>query len=228
MLWPMPAPDSHALSISAENYAKAIYTLTRGEGETASTTDLARRLDLSPGSISTMIKRLDDAGLAEHVPYRGVRLTPEGERVALRIIRRHRLLELFLVTTLDIPWEDVHRHAESLEHAVSDELIEIIAKRLGDPLTDPHGDPIPTRDLEVDERVTQSLADLEPGGTATLARVSDADPDMLRFLAKHRIAIGSQVEMIDQLPFDGPFRIRVGGRIHSLGPALARAIRVAG
>jgi DtxR family Mn-dependent transcriptional regulator len=165
--------------------------------------------------------------LVAHAPYRGVRLTASGERLALRVIRRHRLIELFLVTSLDIPWDEVHRYAEDLEHAASDELVEVIAEKLGDPLSDPHGDPIPTSGLEIDEGVTESLADLEPGERARFVRVSDADPEMLRHLSEEEIEIGSELEMVGRQPFEGPCRVKIAGRDHDLGLALARAMRVA-
>ena len=217
--------DEPAFSASVEDYAKAIYSLTRGRGP-AATSDLAERLGLTAGSVSAMVKRLDAAGLVEHVPYHGVRLTDEGERLALSVIRRHRLLETFLTTSLDIAWDDVHRFADALEHAASDELIEIIAAKLGDPVVDPHGDPIPTRDLVIDDRRTQSIADLAAGERATVVRVSDSDPEMLRYLADQGIAIGDEVEMVGRQPFDGPCEIRIGADTHLLGQPLARAIRV--
>ncbi len=222
----MPAPGARALSTPVEDYLKAIYSAIQADTDTASTSELARRLALTTGSVSTMVRRLDDAGLVEHVPYHGVRLTSEGTRAALSVIRRHRLLELFLATTLDIPWEDLHGYAEALEHAASDELIEIIASKLGDPPTDPHGDPIPSRELNIDARATQSLATLEPGQHATLARVSDSDPAMLLYLTDHDIAIGARLQMIDRQPFEGPCEIRIGPRTHALGLKLARAMRV--
>lgn len=217
-----PGPPSAA----AEDYVKAIYSLTRRAPGGASTSDLAERLGVANGSVSTMLRRLDDGGLVDHAPYKGVRLTAEGERLALGVLRRHRLLELFLNTSLDIPWEDVHRYAEELEHSASDELVEIIAARLGDPVFDPHGDPIPTRDLVIDEGVTVSLADLAPKERAILVRVSDSDPEMLRYLAEQGIGIGDELEMVGREPFDGPCGIRIGTRRHDLGLGLARAMRV--
>ena len=149
-----------SVSASVEDYVKAIYALTLEPDQTASTSQIADRLGLTAGSVSTMVKRMDASGLAEHVPYRGVRLTPAGRQLALRVIRRHRLLELFLSTSLDIPWEDVHRFADALEHAASDELIELMAAKLGDPVADPHGDPIPNRLLEIDDRTQPTIFDL--------------------------------------------------------------------
>jgi DtxR family Mn-dependent transcriptional regulator len=142
------------------------------------------------------------------------------------VIRRHRLLELFLAQSLDIPWDDVHRHADALEHVVSDDLIEIIAEKLGDPTSDPHGDPIPSRDLVIDDPASLRLSELEPGVRARLVRVSDSDPAMLRYLAERGIAIGDEVEMIGRQPFEGPCEIRIGDRTHLLGLALARAMHV--
>ncbi|HTW12796.1 MAG TPA: metal-dependent transcriptional regulator, partial [Solirubrobacteraceae bacterium] len=209
------SPPNHSAPV--EDYLKAIYSLTSGGKPPASTSQIADRLGITAGSVSTMLKRMDTAGLAEHVPYRGVRLTPAGRQLALGVVRRHRLIESFLATSLDIPWEDVHRYAEALEHAVSDELIELIAAKLGDPAADPHGDPIPNRLLEVDERAQPSLADLAVGERATITRVSDADPEMLRYLTEQRIGIGDRVEVVARQPFDGPTEVRVGGQAHSLG-----------
>ncbi|MFT3863285.1 MAG: metal-dependent transcriptional regulator [Solirubrobacterales bacterium] len=224
----MPTTELPAApSIATEDYMKAIYSLTRRDPDGASTTDLAERLGVARGSVSTMLRRLDESGLVTHVPYKGVRLTGAGEQLALRVIRRHRLIELFLVTSLEIPWDEVHRYAEDLEHAASDELVEVIARKLGDPPADPHGDPIPTSGLEIDEGVTEALAELEPGERATFVRVSDADPEMLRHLSEEGIAIGDRLEMVGRAPFDGPWSVVIDGREHDLGPTLARSMRVA-
>ena len=222
----METIDVRVHSAPVEDYVKAIYSLTHREGENASTSELAQYLQLTPGSVSTMIKRLNQAGLVEHSPYHGARLTPEGQRVALAVIRRHRLLELFLASALDIPWEDVDRYADALEHSATDELIEIIAHKLGDPVSDPHGDPIPTRNLQINDQATRSLADLDPGQRATLVRVSDKDPAMLRYLTQQGITIGDEIQMIARHPFDGPCEVRIGDRTHTLGLTLAHAIRV--
>lgn len=212
-------------SASVEDYLKAIYSLSRS-GQRASTTKLAERLGFAPSSVSTMVSRLAETDLADYVPYEGVRLTGAGEREALRVIRRHRLLEAFLASSLGIPWDEVHAYAEQLEHSASDELIELIAAKLGDPSIDPHGDPIPTRELTIEEGATECLTELEPGGRATIVRVSDSDPEMLRYLNERQIGIGDELRMLGRDPFDGPYRVRIGGGEHRLGPALARAIRV--
>ncbi len=216
-----------SVSAPVEDYVKAIYALTLELDQTASTSQIADRLGLTAGSVSTMIKRMDAAGLAEHVPYRGVRLTPAGRKLALGVIRRHRLLELFLATSLDIPWEDVHRFADALEHAASDELIELIAAKLGDPVADPHGDPIPNRLLEVDDRTQPTIIDLSPGDRARVVRVSDSEPQMLRYLSEQGIGIGAELELVDRQPFDGPCLVRLcDGQDRSLGIRLAQAIHV--
>jgi len=216
-----------AVSAPVEDYVKAIYALTLGPDQAASTSQIAERLGVTAGSVSTMLKRMDTAGLAEHVPYRGVRLTPSGRTLALGVIRRHRLLELFLSTSLDIPWEDVHRYADALEHAASDELIELIAAKLGDPVADPHGDPIPNRLLEVDDRTQPTIVDLSPGDRGRIVRVSDSEPEMLRYLTEQGIGIGAELQMIERQPFDGPCLVRLpDNQDRSLGIRLAQAIHV--
>jgi len=211
---------------AVEDYAKAIYSLTGWGPETASTNDLAARLGVKPGSVSAMIKKLDDAGLVERVPYHGVRLTADGTRVALGVLRRHRLLELFLAEVLDVPWERVHDEAEVLEHALSEDLTELISSKLGDPSFDPHGDPIPTRDLDLEETATETLASMAPGDRATFVRVSDSNPEMLAYLSDCGISVGDGFEMVERQPFDGPVSIRIDGRTHVLGLTLAEAMRV--
>ena len=223
----MQATLNPAVSAPVEDYVKAIYALTLEPDQAASTSQIAERLGLTAGSVSMMVKRMDASGLAEHVPYRGARLTPAGRQLALSVIRRHRLLELFLATSLEIPWEDVHRFAEALEHAASDELIELIAIKLGDPVADPHGDPIPNRRLEVDDRAQPTLAELRLGEHARIVRVSDAEPEMLRYLTEQGIGIGAEFELVDRQPFDGPCLVRLQDRSErSLGIRLAQAIHV--
>jgi DtxR family Mn-dependent transcriptional regulator len=169
-------------STAVQDYAKAIYSLQGRAGEPVSTSAIADRLGVSAASASAMVKRLAALGMVEHEPYRGVELTAAGEKVALEVIRHHRLIELYLAEALGMPWDRVHEEAEVLEHAISPELSELIAAKLGNPTHDPHGDPIPTVEGEIEERPTRSLADLEPGERGTFVRVSDADPEMLRYL----------------------------------------------
>jgi DtxR family Mn-dependent transcriptional regulator len=157
-----------------------------------------------------------------------VQLTSKGAQVALEVIRHHRLLELYLAETLGVPWDRVHDEAEVLEHVLSEELEELIAAKLGHPTHDPHGDPIPTRELEIDDVAHPTLQELEPGDAGVFVRVSDADPSMLRYLADRGIRPGATFAVVDKQPFDGPVFARFGddAEVHVLGGALARAMRV--
>lgn len=211
---------------AVQDYAKAIYAIEQRHGDVVSTTALANRLGVTSGSASSMLKRLDGLGLVAHVPYRGVRLTDRGRRVAIDVLRRHRLLERFLTDELGVPWDQVHAEAEVLEHVLSENLAERIAAKLGYPSHDPHGDPIPTVDGHVDDIETRSLADLQPGEGGVLARVSDSDPELLRYLADRGIAIGMKVAVQGCEPFEGPLSVMLDEREHVLGRAVARAIRV--
>ena len=213
-------------SEAVENYAKAIYSLQHRTGEPVATNDLADRLAVTAASASGMIKKLADLGLVAHVPYRGVQLTEEGERLALEVLRHHRLLELYLATQLDVPWDRVHEEAEALEHVLSEDLEARIAAKLGNPTRDPHGDPIPTASGEIDETPTRSLGDLSPGERGRFARVSDSNPEMLRYLSDRGIGPGDELECVGREPFGGPLTVRANGREHALGDMLARAMRV--
>jgi DtxR family transcriptional regulator, Mn-dependent transcriptional regulator len=209
-----------------EDYAKAIYALQIRCDGAVSTTALAERLAVTPASASGMMRKLDELGLVSHVPYRGVLLTESGVRLALEVIRHHRLLELYLSETLGVPWDRVHDEAEVLEHVLSEDLEALIAAKLGDPTHDPHGDPIPSADLVLEEESTESLAALEPGTAGTFVRISDSDPDMLRYLAERGIAPGAELTVHDKQPFGGPLFVAFGKRVHVLGGALAGAMRV--
>jgi DtxR family Mn-dependent transcriptional regulator len=213
-------------SNAVEDYVKAIYTLQdRGDGA-VTTNALACRLNVTPASASGMVRKLSEQGLATHVPYRGVRLTDAGTKVALEVLRHHRLLELYLAETLGVPWDRVHDEAEVLEHVLSEDLEALIAAKLGHPTHDPHGDPIPTADLELPEEPTESLAELQPGDAGTFVRVSDSDPEMLRYLGERGIAPGDVLRVEDRQPFGGPLFVRFGRRVHVLGGRLAGAMRV--
>lgn len=214
------------LSPAVQDYAKAIYALESREGAAVTMNRLADRLGVTSASASGMVKKLAELGLVDHAPYRGVQLTPPGERLALEVLRRHRLLELFLAKLLDMPWDQVHDEAEILEHALSAQLEEIIATKLGDPTRDPHGDPIPSRRLEVDERQTRSLESLQPGDRGTFVRVSDSDPAMLRYLAARGIAPGSTLKVVERQPFGGPLLVRFSQETHPIGGDLAKGMRV--
>jgi DtxR family transcriptional regulator, Mn-dependent transcriptional regulator len=215
-----------ASSPAIEDYSKAIYALEQRGPEPVSTNALAERLGVTPASASGMVKRLGELGLVTHQPYRGVSLTESGRRLALEVIRHHRLLELYLVQDLGVPWDRVHEEAEVLEHVLSEELEELIAAKLGHPTHDPHGDPIPTADLTIDEPPTDSLDSLPKGACGLLVRVSDSDPEMLRYLADRGIAPGDAFEVIDRQPFGGPLFVRFGSDVHPLGGQLALAMRV--
>jgi DtxR family Mn-dependent transcriptional regulator len=222
--------DDRPVGAAVEDYAKAIYALEeRTEGVGVTTTALAERLGVTPASASAMVKKLDGLGLATHRPYHGVQLTPAGAKVALEVMRHHRLLELFLAEELGVPWDRVHQEAEVLEHVLSEELEAVIADRLGNPTHDPHGDPIPTADGAIDDCATAALDELQPGARGTFTRVSDADPEMLRYLAARRIFPGDSFEVVDRQPFGGPLFARfaaAGDEVHVLGGDLARAMRV--
>jgi DtxR family transcriptional regulator, Mn-dependent transcriptional regulator len=218
------------VSSAVQDYAKAIYSLEQRceEGAAVSTNALAERLGVSAASASSMVKKLDGLGLVEHVPYRGVVLTTRGMSVALEVLRHHRLLERFLAEELGVPWDRVHDEAEVLEHVLSEELEELIAAKLGHPTIDPHGDPIPTADLRIVEAPTVGMDGLEIGDTGRFVRVSDSDPEMLRYLGARGISPGDPFEIVDKQPFGGPVFARFGDSadIHPLGGLLAAAMRV--
>jgi DtxR family transcriptional regulator, Mn-dependent transcriptional regulator len=215
------------LSSAVEDYAKAIYALQeRGEGCAVTTNALAERLGVTPASASAMVKKLAAMGLVTHVPYKGVELTSKGSAIALEIIRHHRLLEAYLSESLGLPWDRVHDEAEVLEHVLSEELEELIAAKLGNPTHDPHGDPIPTREGLMPAEPTVSMQALATGDCGRFVRISDADPEMLRYLAARGIAPGDDFEIVDKQPFEGPVFARFAGEVHVLGGSLARAMRV--
>jgi DtxR family transcriptional regulator, Mn-dependent transcriptional regulator len=215
------------VSSAVQDYAKAIYALEqRAEGSAVTTNALADRLGVSAASASGMVKKLDGLGLVEHVPYKGVVLTPRGMKVALEVLRHHRLLERYLSEELGVPWDRVHDEAEVLEHVLSEDLEELIAAKLGHPTIDPHGDPIPTRDLEIIEPDTVGMEALEPGDAGIFVRISDSDPEMLRYLSARGIAPGDRFEVVDKQPFGGPMFLRFGEDVHALGGRLVAAMRV--
>lgn len=220
---------STEVSPALEDCAKAIYALAqRAGGEPVTTNALADRLGLSPASVTALVKRLAERGLAEHRPYRGVRLTSRGERVALEVLRHHRLLERYLAEELGLPWDQVHEDAEVLEHVLSERLEQAIAAKLGDPSVDPHGDPIPGADLVLDDGPTTALDDHGAGVVLRFVRVSDADQAVLRHLEALGVRLGCEIELIEREPFGGSLIARVEGVPGRtvLGPELARAMRV--
>jgi len=211
---------------AVEDYAKAIYALEERDGGPVGTTVLAERLDVAPSTVTAMAKRLEEMGLVDYTPYRGVVLTRRGRRVALEVVRHHRLLEAFLATSLDMPWDQVHDEAEVLEHYISEDLERRIANKLGDPSHDPHGDPIPSAELDIAEDETVRLAELEPGDGGLFERVSDRDSEMLRFLADRGIRPGCRLVLRARDPFEGPLYVEIDGAEHVLGHRLAAAMRV--
>ena len=218
-------PDA-ANTEAVEDYAKAIYTLALRAQGPVGTSAVAERLGVSPGTVTSMLKRMADLGLLSYEPYHGVTLTDAGERVALEVIRHHRLIEAFLAESLDMPWDRVHDEAEVLEHYISEDLERLISEKLGDPRIDPHGDPIPSAELALDEDQTVRLEELEEGVTATFTRVSDSDPEMLRYLAERGITPGVALRVTGRQPFGGPLLVEAAGAEHAFGGELSRAIRV--
>ena len=220
-----PGPSAAAAVTPAmQDYLKAVYRLR--DGGAVTTQRLAEELGVSGPSVTNMVKRLDELGLLRHARYQGVELTDEGARVALEVTRHHRLLELFLAETLGYPWDEVHAEAERLEHHISEEMEARIDAALGHPTVDPHGDPIPTRDGDVPGAPEARLLDLIPGEEGVVRRVSDRDPDRLRYLARLNLRPGATVRLLEALPFDGPLRVRVDDAEHVIGRTLAAAVRV--
>ena len=219
------AEEHDELTGPVEDYLKAIYDIERREGA-AATNDIAQRLAVAPASVSGMVRRLADQGLLAHERYKGVKLTSAGRRAALRTIRRHRIIEAYLAGALGYPWDRVHAEAERLEHAASDELIDRMAAAIGEPVVDPHGAPIPTREGAVDERRLLSLAELPLGQRARVLRVSDEDPGMLRYLGEMGITPGETLTVEGREPFGGPITLRIGDVLRSIGPELAAHVRV--
>jgi DtxR family Mn-dependent transcriptional regulator len=217
-----------ALSRSAEDYLKAIYGLCES-GDPASTSAIAEELDIQPASVTGMVKRLAESGLLEHVPYRGVRLTATGTREALRVLRRHRILETYLCERLGFSWEDVHGEAERLEHAASDGLIERMAAALEFPSHDPHGAPIPTRSGDIETTDSSTLADVQPGDRVRIRAVKDEHSADLRSMAAEGLVPGARVLVTETQRVEGAVEISLGGEdepSRSVQDQLARQIFV--
>jgi DtxR family Mn-dependent transcriptional regulator len=208
------------LTRSVEDYLKSVFHLT-SQGGFATTSGIAEMLEIAPPSVSGMMKRLSETGLIEHVPYRGVQLTPQGRRAALQMIRRHRILEVYLTTKLGYDWGDVHVEAERLEHAVSEKLIERMADALGEPRYDPHGAPIPTAAGEIEEAELITLAAAPVGAAVVLRQVGDEDPARLRYLAEQGLTPGTQLTVVERQPFNGPTTVASGSGTRVVGQELA-------
>jgi DtxR family Mn-dependent transcriptional regulator len=217
------AAVSETLTRSVEDYLKAIYQLSP-EGRPASTSEIAQLLALSPPSVTGMVKRLSEHGLLEHLPYRGVLLTDQGRRAAIRMVRRHRLIEAYLVEFLGYSWDTVHEEAERLEHAVSDTMIERMAAALGNPTVDPHGDPIPRADGSIDEIIGTPLADIPVGETVEIHRVHGSQPERLRYIASLGLRPGVRVTVVDRQPVDDLVTIQVGQENQVIGRELGHAL----
>ena len=212
-----PSPP---LTRSVEDYLKSIYHLT-SQGGFATTSDIAAMLEVAPPSVSGMMKRLSETGLIEHVPYRGVQLTHQGRHAALQMIRRHRILEVYLTQQLGYDWGDVHEEAERLEHAVSEKLIDRMASALGDPRYDPHGAPIPTAAGEIEEAELVTLADAAVGAELVLRQVGDENPARLHYLAEQGLTPGTRLTVVERQPFNGPVTVRIGSETRVVGQELA-------
>jgi DtxR family transcriptional regulator, Mn-dependent transcriptional regulator len=208
-----------------EDYLKAIWMLQQAESPVA-TSRIAERLGLTSAAVTAMVKRLAEQGLLRHEPYYGVRLTASGELAALRIIRRHRVLELFLVETLGYEWDSVHDEAERLEHAASDELIERLARLLGEPDRDPHGNAIPTAAGEINLERYPALGDVPAGESRRILEVEVEEPEQLRYLGSLSLRPGAEVTVLEKSPFDGPVSVLVNGGQTVISHQLAQRIRV--
>jgi DtxR family Mn-dependent transcriptional regulator len=213
------------LTDAIQDYLKEIYKL-EAAGRRATTSALADQLGVSAPSVTSMLKKLAVLELVEHERYRGARLTPKGERIALEVIRHHRLIEQYLSQTLGLPIDALHAEADRLEHALSEELEAQIDRSLGFPTRDPHGDPIPGPDLKIDRVEVTPLSTLVAGDKATVERVPDGDGELLRYLSELKLTPGSRLEVREAAPFDGPLTVRIGGADHAISRELAAQIGV--
>ncbi len=222
---PARRPLTADCSDAVQDYLREIYKLQSDDAPVRTST-LARQMGVAPPSATAMVKKLASLGLAEHQPYRGVHLTREGERIALEVIRHHRLLELYLAQTLELGLDAVHVEADRLEHALSETLEARIDEALGSPTQDPHGDPIPDAKLRILRSEARPLTALEPGEQATVDRVPDGDGEILRYLTTLRLVPGERIELLEAAPFGGPLTIRVNGREIAVSRELGAQIDV--
>jgi len=204
-------------SLTVENYVKAIFNISEGGLHSASTGQVAAALKVSPGTVTSMLKTLSESGLADYAPYEGARLTEAGCNLALRILRRHRLIESFLTKSLNLDWDQVHNDAEQLEHSMSDFLLERIDDSLGHPRFDPHGDPIPTADGALATLNAHPLIDCAKGDQFRLARVVDQSPEFLRFLKRSGLSLGVRGQVVEKLAEAGTVTVQANGRETTLG-----------
>jgi DtxR family Mn-dependent transcriptional regulator len=213
------------LSGAVQDYLKTIFKLQE-QGGAVSTSALAEAMGVAAASATGMVKKLAGLRLARHSPYQGVILTKAGEKMALEVIRHHRLLELYLAEALGYSWDKVHEEAERLEHVISEEFEEKIFEALGRPTRDPHGDPIPTKDGTLVAGSHERLSDMEPGATGVIRRVSDRNAEMLRYLALRGLVPDATVQVVEKAPFNGPITVKTGEAAHVLGRDLASHIHV--
>ncbi|MFN8376771.1 MAG: metal-dependent transcriptional regulator [Anaerolineae bacterium] len=213
-------------STAVQNFLKAVYSLQQANNDRISTNALAEVLNVKAPSITDMARRMVDAGLVDYERYRGVRLTDSGEHIALKVIRRHRLIELYLVQELGYALHEVHDEAENLEHAVSDRFIEALAHKLGDPLVDPHGDPIPSAEGIVPERHLLPLSELPQRIRASVSRLTADSPDMLQHILDRGFKLDAHVEVLERDPFEGPITAVVDGEQRVIGHSVASCIWV--
>ncbi len=221
------ADELQQITPVVEDYLKAIYHLAQGkESGKVGTVGLAEALNVKPASVTAMLKTLAELKLVEYEPYYGVTLTDAGAKIALEVLRHHRLIELYLVEALGFTWDEVHEEAERLEHVISEKLEARIAAHLGNPTVDPHGDPIPTLEGLVPNSSTLSLADVPKGEEARIVRVRDQQSERLRYFAELRLVPGATVKVTESAPFEGPVSVRIGKKTHALDRNLARTILV--
>ncbi|MCZ6779721.1 MAG: metal-dependent transcriptional regulator [Acidobacteria bacterium] len=213
------------LSAAIQDYLKVIYKVHREAGK-VTTSALAERLSVSSASVTNMIKKLAEMRLVKHTPYKQVVLTPAGEKIALEILRHHRLLELYLAEVMGYSWDQVHDEAEKLEHVISEEFEERMSAALGHPSVDPHGHPIPSTDGKITTTDHGRLSDLPSGSHAVVRRVDDRDADCLRYLEQRGLVLNARVEVIRREPFNGPVVVKVGSDEHHLGLEVARRVFV--
>jgi DtxR family Mn-dependent transcriptional regulator len=214
-------------SLTIENYVKAIYQISaREQGPAVATGRLAEALGVSPGTVTSMLKTLSESGLAEYMPYEGARLTDAGRTLALRVLRRHRLIELFLARTLNLTWDEVHEEAENMEHAVSDLLVDRIDAFLGYPATDPHGDPIPKADGTVAGSTGRCLSELRVGSRFRVVRVIDQSPDFLRYLTETGLQLEAAGMVVANRLESGTITVDVGGHQTTLAHSVADRLLV--
>lgn len=214
------------LSQAIEDYLKAIYTL-EAEGDKATTSKISAALDVSSASATNMVKRLSKMGLVDYESYKGARLTEAGQKIALEIIRHHRLLELYLLEVMGYSWDEVHEEAEKLEHHISERFEDKIAQLLDDPTHDPHGDPIPTKEGLMPEMDSEPLVHANKGEKLIVSRVRDQDPELLRYLENIGLLPGTKVEILEKAPFEGPITLLIENSEQVVGNDIARNIYVA-